>query len=59
MINAEYIHSWFYYLIAMASFLAVVLFCLCYFPPNYKELNPAIYKKEQILKIDFVGIVSL
>lgn len=37
--------------------LSIVLFALFYFPPNYHQLHTRTSKREQLKKIDFVGLV--
>lgn len=48
---------WNYYFGIILNGLATVLWVTCYFPPRFTDLHQGRSRKQQLLKIDFVGIV--
>jgi MFS family permease len=48
---------WSYYLNVITCGLSVVLFYFFYFPPNFNLLHTRLSKREEVRKIDYVGLI--
>jgi MFS family permease len=46
-----------YWMNATFCFASAILFFFCYFPPNFRQINPNVSKLRQLADLDFVGIV--
>lgn len=52
-----YSSRWCFWLNAITTGLSLILFLLCYFPPNFEQLTSGVTKREQIRRIDYVGLL--
>lgn len=55
--NASQGWRWFYYLSIIFAGIALILFVLFYFPPNFQQLHPTTTKRTEVKKLDYGGLV--
>jgi hypothetical protein len=48
---------WCFWLNAITTGLSLILFLVCYFPPNFEQLTSGVTKREQLRRIDYVGLL--
>lgn len=58
LVLAKMINRWCYWLNVIVAGLSVVLFTLCYFPPNFHMINKKMTKMQELKKLDYGGLLT-
>ncbi|KAK8868407.1 siderophore iron transporter [Apiospora arundinis] len=45
-----------YWINAAFCFASAILYCLCYFPPDYNQINPGKTRRQQLAELDYIGL---
>lgn len=49
-------HRWTYWINTIFCLVSVILFFLCYYPPNFEQLQGQKSKRKQLSEIDWIGL---